>query len=65
MDESEKLLRALLDFQRFEKNERLDKVIRSTEEDMDGLPLDDSRLDLNAAGEPEIWRSRKREDDNH
>lgn len=65
MDESEKLLRALLDFQRFEKNERLDKVIRGTEEDMDGLPLDDSRLDLNAAGEPEIWRSRKREDDNH
>lgn len=65
MDESEKMLRALLDFQRFEKNERLDKVIRSTEEDMDGLPLDDSRLDLNAAGEPEIWRSRKREDDNH
>ena len=65
MDKSEKLLRALFDIQRFEKNERLENIIRSTADDENGLPLEDSRLDLNAAGEPDIWRGQKREDDKH
>lgn len=64
MDKTEKLLRRLFDYQRFEENERLDKLIQDADGE-DGVPLEDSRLDLNAAGEPEIWRSRKREDDNH
>ncbi len=54
MDRSEKLLRALFDFQRFQKNERLEKIVRT--EDM-GVPLDDSDLELNAAGENETWRA--------
>lgn len=63
MDETEKLLRSLFDFQRFEGNERLNKVIRSVEGDGNGLPLEDSRLELNAAGEPDTWRIRMWEDD--
>ena len=62
MDKSEKLLRLLFDFQRFEKNERLDSVIRSAEGGEYGSPLEDSRLDLNAAGEPDVWRTQNQED---
>lgn len=62
MDKTEKLLYSLFDFQRFEKNERLDKVIRSAGNDGEILPLDDSQLELNAAGEPEAWRVRIEED---
>lgn len=63
MDKTEKLLRSLFDLQHFEKNERLDKVIHGVEDGESGLPLDDSRLELNAAGEPEAWRIRTEEDD--
>lgn len=63
MDETKKLLRSLFDFQRFEGNERLDRVIRSVEAGGSGLPLEDSWLELNAAGEPEAWRTRTGEDD--
>lgn len=63
MDKTEKLLRSLFDLQHFEKNERLDKVIHGAEDGESGLPLDDSQLELNAAGEPEAWRIRTEEDD--
>ena len=63
MDETEKLLRSLFDFQRFEGNERLNRVILGTEGGENGLPLEDSLLELNAAGEPEAWRARMWEDD--
>lgn len=65
MDGMEKLLRSLLDFQRFEGNERLDGVIQhSTEGGESGLPLEDGQMEVNAAGEPEIWRiPTGREDD--
>ena len=58
MDNTEKRLRALFDFQRFAGNERLDALIRAAEESGAGTPLDDGELDLNAAGEPEAWRLR-------
>lgn len=63
MDKTEKLLRSLFDLQHFEKNERLDKVIHGAEDGESGLPLDDSQLEFNAAGEPEAWRIRTGEDD--
>ena len=65
MDISEKLMRLLFDFQRFEQNERLDKVIHSTESCENGLLLEDDRLDLNAAREPNTWRTHTWEDDKH
>ena len=65
MHNIEKLLRELFDFQRFEKNERLDNVISSVEGGESGIPLDDSRLDLNAAGESDTWRALTKEDDKH
>ena len=58
MENMEKRLRALFDFQRFAGNERLDALIRAAEESDAGTPLDDGELDLNAAGEPEAWRLR-------
>ena len=63
MDETEKMLHTLFDFQRFEGNERLNKIIRSAESDEKGIFLEDDRLELNAAGEPETWRIRTWEDD--
>ena len=58
MDNIEKRLRTLFDFQRFAGNERLDAIIRAAGESDAGTPLDDGELDLNAAGEPETWRLR-------
>ena len=57
MDNMEKRLCALFDFQRFAGNERLDALIRAAGESDAGTPLDDGELDLNAAGEPETWRT--------
>ena len=54
MDEN--LLRALFDFQRFAGNERLDALIRAAELPGDTMELSDDELDLNAAGEPDVWR---------
>lgn len=53
---NENLLRALFDFQRFAGNERLDALIRAAGGSDAGTPLDDGALDLNAAGEPDVWR---------
>lgn len=64
MDKIEKLIHSLFDFQRFEGNERLNRAIHSTEGGENGFPLEESQLELNAAGEPEAWRIRTgREDD--
>ena len=65
MDGIEKLLRSLFDFQRFKGNKRLDRIIQhSTEGGGNGLPLEDSQMEVNAAGEPETWRiPTGREDD--
>ena len=56
MDRTEKLLRALFDFQHFAGNERLDKIIRTAEQTGNGTPLEDSELEVNAAGEANAWR---------
>ena len=50
----EKKLKALFDYQRFEKNERLEKLIRETENRYAGELSDDDLSLVNAAGEPEI-----------
>ena len=58
MENAEKRLQALFDFQRFAENERLDTLIRAAEEPDAGTPLGDGELEWNAAGEPEAWRLR-------
>ena len=58
MENTERRLRALFDFQRFAGNERLDALIRAAEESDAGTPLGDGELEWNAAGEPEVWRLR-------
>ena len=60
MDKTERALRALFDFQRFERGGRLDAIIKSVDDDI--VPLDDNDLELNAAGECDIWRADKRDD---
>ncbi len=56
MDQMEQVLRALFDFQRFDENVRLGKLIRAAGETKDGALLDDSELELNAAGDADAWR---------
>lgn len=60
MDKTERALRALFDYQRFEHNSRLDAIIKSVDDDI--VPLDDNDLELSAAGESDIWRADKRDD---
>lgn len=49
----EKELKKLFDYQRFEKNERLEKLIRETESRYATELSDDDLSLVNAAGEPE------------
>ncbi len=56
MDRTESRLRALFDFQRFAGNSRLEKLIRSVEETAGGVPLDDCELEVNAAGDADVYR---------
>lgn len=60
MDKTERALRALFDYQRFEHNGRLDAIIKSVDDDI--VPLDDNDLELSAAGESDTWRADKRDD---
>lgn len=62
MDRTENLLRALFDFQRFAGNERLDKMIRAAEQTESVMPLEDSELEVNAAGEADAWRFSTKDD---
>ena len=48
----EKKLKKLFDYQRFEKNERLEKIIKETESRYGGELSDDELSFVNAAGEP-------------
>ena len=50
----EKKLKNLFDYQRFEKNERLEKIIKETESRYGGELSDDDLSLVNAAGEAEI-----------
>lgn len=50
----EKKLKKLFDYQRFEKNERLEKIIEETESRYAQELSDDDLSLVNAAGEPEI-----------
>ena len=50
----EQKLKALFDYQRFEKNERLEKIIAETESRYAQELSDDDLSLVNAAGEPEI-----------
>ena len=56
MENTEKRLQALLDFQCFAGNKRLDDVICAAGLPGDIRELSDDELELNAAGEPETWR---------
>ena len=47
----EKKLKKLFDYQRFEKNERLEKIIKETESRYEGELSDDDLSLVNAAGE--------------
>lgn len=49
MEKTEKMLRALFDFQRFAENKRLEAMILSAEEGVGSL--DDDELEINAAGD--------------
>ena len=57
MENTEKRLRSLFDFQRFAGSQRLDALIRAVGLPGDVRELSDDELELNAAGEPEAWRS--------
>lgn len=48
----ENKLKALFDYQRFEKNERLERLIRETENGYAAEISDDDLSLVNAAGEP-------------
>ncbi len=61
MDKTEYLLRTLFDFQRFAGNGRLDRLIRAAAETEGGVPLEDSELELNAAGDADAWRLRTKD----
>ena len=63
MDRTEQMLRTLFDFQRFAGNERLDRLIRTAQETEDGMLLDDSELELNAAGDADAWRVETKDGD--
>ncbi len=52
MEKTEDTIRRLFDFQRFASNKHLDKIIADCEDD--GVLLEDSELDINAAGETDI-----------
>ncbi|MDD4080137.1 MAG: hypothetical protein PHP02_01820 [Eubacteriales bacterium] len=58
MTMSDKVLRKLLDFQRFEGEERLGRLIDGALARWvkKGIPLSDEDLELNAAGDPDILR---------
>ena len=56
MDRTEQMVRTLFDFQRFARNRRLDRLIRAAQKTGDGVLLDDSELELNAAGDADAWR---------
>ncbi len=57
MNKTEGLLRTLFDFQRFAGNKRLEALIRDADGAGNGVPLEDSALEVNAAGGAEVWRS--------
>ena len=63
MDRTEQMVRTLFDFQRFAGNRRLDRLIRTAQEAGDGALLDDSELELNAAGDADAWRLGKKDED--
>ncbi len=58
MTAGDKALRRLLDYQRFEGEERLGRLIDETlaRWAKGGVPLLDEDLELNAAGDPDILR---------
>lgn len=64
MPVSNRVLRDLLDYQRFEGEARLARLIEETLARWvkGGTPLLDEDLELNAAGDPEILR---KEEDSH
>ena len=64
MTASDKILRELMDYQRFEGEERLGRLIEETLARWvkEGIPLLDEDLALNAAGAPDILRE---EEDTH
>ena len=61
MDRTEQMV--LFDFQRFAGNKRLDRLIRAAQEAGDGMLLDDSELELNAAGDADAWRVGTKDED--
>ncbi len=63
MDNFEKTLHALFDLQRFAGNERLDKLIRRAVPTDGSVSLDDNDLELNAAGESDVWRMKTEDDE--
>ena len=63
MDRTEQMVRTLFDFQRFAGNKRLDRLIRAAQEAGDGMLLDDSELELNAAGDTDAWRTQTKDED--
>lgn len=58
MENTEKRLWPLFDFQRFTGSRRLDELIRAAGLPEDARELSDDEPELNAAGEPEAWRAR-------
>ena len=56
MENTEKRLQSLFDFQRFAGNPRLAEVIRAAGLPGEAVELSDDELDLNAAGEADAWR---------
>ena len=63
MDRTEHVLRTLFDFQRFAGNRRLDRLIRAAQAAGDGVLLDDSELELNAAGDADARRIQRKDED--
>lgn len=53
-DRTEHVLHVLFDFQRFAGNKRLSRVICAAESAGAGMVLDDSELELNAAGNLDV-----------
>lgn len=58
MERAERVLRTLFDFQRFAGDARLERVICSAGETDGCIPLEDSELEVNAAGDADDWRAR-------